>query len=456
MAAPTSPKASKLPIWLKISYSTGDLTTGIPQAVLMFFQLYFLTDVAGLRPDYAAWAIAAGRVWDAINDPLFGIFSDRIRSRFGRRRVLLLVGALPLGVAFALMWLVPNLGEVGLAVYYALVFILFDTCYTAVHVGYNSLTPELTNDYDERSSLNGYRMVYSISGSLGAVILATLLSGAFSDPRQMFAMLGLGLGLFCVIPPLIVFRVTRKYKSNLETEPLPHKEAILATIKNRPFQLVMGIYLLSWTTASVMAAVLVYFANYYLGVPEQANYFVVVAQGAAILFVPVIVWLARKLDKRRAFMIGSGSWIILLLIFFLLSPEQVMVVYLLAGLAGLGIATAYVIPWSMVPDVIEHDEMATGQRREGSYYAFASFFQKLGTGAALWAMGQALAMTGYINPVPGDPLPTQPDAAILAIRVFISLVPVGLLLLAIFFAWRYPITREYHHSLVEQLADMDN
>jgi GPH family glycoside/pentoside/hexuronide:cation symporter len=106
--------------------------------------------------------------------------------------------------------------------------------------------------------------------------------------------------------------------------------------------------------------------------------------------------------------------------------------------------------------VIEHDEMSTGQRREGSYYAFAAFFQKLGTGAALWAMGQALAMTGYINPVPGEALPTQPDAAIMAIRVFISLVPVGLLLLAIFFAWRYPITREYHHSLVEQLADMDN
>jgi GPH family glycoside/pentoside/hexuronide:cation symporter len=456
MAASASPKPIKLPTWLKLTYSTGDLTTGIPQAVLMFFQLYFLTDVAGLRPDYAAWAIAAGRVWDAINDPLFGIFSDRIRSRFGRRRVLLLVGALPLGVAFALMWLVPNYGEVGLAVYYALVFILFDTCYTAVHVGYNSLTPELTSDYDERSSLNGYRMAYSISGSLGSVILATLLGGMFGDPRQMFAWLGIGLGLFCVIPPLIVFRVTRDYKTNLEASPMPAKDAILATVKNRPFQLVMGLYLLSWTTASVMAAVLVYFANYYLGVPEQANYFVVAAQGAAILFIPVIVWLARRLDKRRAFIIGSGSWIVLLLIFFALGREQVTVVYVLAVLAGLGIATAYVIPWSMIPDVIEHDEMATGQRREGSYYAFASFFQKLGTGAALWAMGQALAFTGYVNPVPGAELPVQPEAAVMAIRIFISLVPAGLLLLAIVFAWRYPITREYHHSLVEQLAEMDN
>jgi glycoside/pentoside/hexuronide:cation symporter, GPH family len=76
----------------------------------MFFQLYFLTDVAGLRPDYAAWAVGIGRLWDAVNDPLFGLLSDRIRTRWGRRRVLLLFGAVPLGVSFAMLWLVPPWG----------------------------------------------------------------------------------------------------------------------------------------------------------------------------------------------------------------------------------------------------------------------------------------------------------------------------------------------------------
>ena len=133
----------------------------------MFFQLFFLTDVARLQPALAAWAVGLPRFWDAINDPLFGLISDRIRSRWGRRRVLLLFGAVPLGLTFMLMWFVPPFSQAGLAVYYAVVFILFDTAFTVVHVGYNALTPEMTSDYDERSSLNGYRMAFSIAGTLG-------------------------------------------------------------------------------------------------------------------------------------------------------------------------------------------------------------------------------------------------------------------------------------------------
>jgi GPH family glycoside/pentoside/hexuronide:cation symporter len=128
--------------------------------------------------------------------------------------------------------------------------------------------------------------------------------------------------------------------------------------------------------------------------------------------------------------------------------------YLLAFLAGSGIATAYVIPWAMVPDIIEYDQVNTGRRREGSYYAFASFFQKLATGAALWVMGLALAVSGYITPEsdPNAPLPVQPPEAVEAIRVFMGPIPAVLLLLAILFAWRYPISRERHRALRDELT----
>ena len=446
----------KLPLRTKVLFSTGDLSTSIPLAIVMFFQLYFLTDVAGLRPDYAAWAVGIGRIWDAVNDPLFGLISDRIRSRWGRRRVLLLFGAVPLGVSFAMMWIVPPWEPLALTAYYAVAFMLFDTIFTAVHVGYNALTPEMTPDYDERSSLNGYRMVFSISGTLGAIILATVLGWFVTDLRLLYAVVGLGLGLVSIVPPLVVFRVTsERLHGEEQPEPLPVQQAIKATLSNRPFWLVMGLYLLSWTTASILAAVLVYFANYYLRVPEQANYFVLVAQGAAIAFIPLWVWVARRLDKRRAFILGTASWIVVLLGISFLGPDQVALAYLLAALAGSGIATAYVIPWSMVPDIIEYDEVQTGQRREGSYYAFASFFQKLATGAAIWSMGQALALTGYMTPTSGEPLPVQPEAAVQAIRLFMGPVPVLLLVLAILFAWRYPISRERHRALRDQLAARD-
>ena len=448
---PIPPKTS-LPLRTKLLFSTGDLSTSIPLAILMFFQLYFLTDVARLRPDYAAWAVGIPRIWDAINDPLFGLLSDRIRTRWGRRRVLLLFGSVPLGLSFIFMWLVPELGQAGLAFYYAVVFIIFDTAFTVVHVGYNSLTPELTADYDERSSLNGYRMVFSITGTLGAIILATVLGWYISDQQLLFTILGVGLGIVSIIPPLIVFSITTELPAEELPEPLSLRESLRQTLGNQPFRMVMGLYLMSWTTASIIAAVLVYFANYYLSVPDQANYFVLVAQGSAIIFIPVTVWISKVLDKRKAFIIGTAAWILVMLGIFSIGPQQVGFAYLLAGLSGFGIATAYVVPWAMIPDVVEYDQIRSGQRREGSYYAFASFFQKLATGAALWAMGQALALTGYLTPETGGLIPVQPSAAVLAIRLFAGPVPVLLLLLAIVFAWRYPITRESHAETLIQLS----
>ncbi len=446
---------SKLPLRTKLLFSTGDLSTSIPLAILMFFQLYFLTDVAGLRPDYAGWAVGLPRIWDAINDPLFGLLSDRIRSRWGRRRVLLLYGSVPLGLSFLFMWLVPPMGQVGLAIYYAVVFIIFDTAFTVVHVGYNSLTPELTSDYDERSSLNGYRMVFSITGTLGAIILATVLGWYITDLKTLYTILGVGLGIISIIPPLIVFSITQERPADELPDSLPLRTALSQTLGNQPFRMVMGLYLLSWTTASILAAVLIYFANYFLRVPEQANYFVLVAQGSAIIFIPVIVQVSKRLDKRRAFVVGTASWAIVLLGIFFVGENQFVLAYVLAGFSGFGIATAYVVPWSMIPDVVEYDEVRTGQRREGSYYAFASFFQKLATGAALWAMGQALAATGYITPTVADNLPIQPHSAVMAIRYFIGPIPVVLLILAVFFAWRYPITRESHLATLEELANRE-
>jgi len=443
----------KLPLRLKLLFSTGDLSTSIPLAILMFFQLYFMTDVAGLRPDYAGWAVGIGKLWDAINDPLIGLISDRIRTRWGRRRGLLLFGAVPLGLTFMLMWLVPPLSPLALTAYYTLTFILFDTTFTIIHVSFNALTPELTDDYDERSTLNGYRTAFSITGTLGAIILATVIGWYVADKRLTFAILGIGLGLACIIPPLVVFKVTREKPSEELPEPMPVWKALKTTLSNRPFWLIMGLYLLSWTTASILSAALIYFANYYLKVPDQSNYFVLVAEGAAIIFVPVVVWLSRKLDKRRAFILGSITWAVVLIGLSAIRADQLVLAYVLAGLSGFGIATAYIVPWAMVPDIIEFDQAETGERREGSYYAFFSFFQKMATGIAVWGMGQALAVTGYLTPQQGQPLPVQPDAAVNAIRIFMGPIPAVLLILSIIFAWRVDITRQSHHDMVEQLKN---
>jgi len=261
------------------------------------------------------------------------------------------------------------------------------------------------------------------------------------------------LGLISIVPPLIVFKVTRERSAQDQPKPMPMWKALKTTLSNRPFWLIMGLYLLSWTTASILSATLIYFANYYMKVPDQANYFVLVAEGAAIIFIPLVVWLSRKLDKRRAFIIGSITWAVILLGISAVRSDQLILAYLLAALSGFGIATAYVVPWAMVPDIIEFDQAETGERREGSYYAFASFFQKLATGIAIWSMGQALAAARYITPLQGQPLPVQPVEAVNAIRIFMGPIPAVLLILAIICAWRFKITRQSHHDMVEKLKN---
>jgi len=319
-------------------------------------------------------------------------------------------------------------------------------------IGYYAMVPELTGDYEERISINGYLMAYSIGGSLGAIILITVLGWYITDPALLFAAAGTGLGLLIIAPPLLVFRLTRGMLPDLPPEAVSFRSSMADTLSNRPFWWLIGLYSLSWTTAGVIAAALVYFATYYLRAPEQANYFVLIAQGSALFFVPLWVWISKRMDKGRTFVIGSFCWLVVLLAISGLGPEQIALAYLLAAISGAGIANAYVLPWSMIPDVVDYDQLRTGRRREGSYYAFASFFQKMAAGTALWAMGQALAAARYINPTAANPVPLQPEQAVQVIRLFMGPAPAALLILAIFFAWRYPLTREKLRQISDQLT----
>ena len=165
-----------LPLRTKLLFSTGDLSTSIPLAILMFFQLYFLTDVAGLRPDYAGWAIGASRLWDAVNDPLFGLLSDRIRTRWGRRRPFLLFFSIPFGLCFMLLWWAPPWeSQIARMLTVMVAFMISDTFQTLVTVPFYALMPEIAPQYDQRTNLAGYRMVFNLLASLATAVSAPMI-----------------------------------------------------------------------------------------------------------------------------------------------------------------------------------------------------------------------------------------------------------------------------------------
>src|SRR5512136_817638 len=179
----TSNPPEKLSPLTKLAFGVGDLGPAIVAAINGFFLNAFLLDVAGLRPAVAGTIFLVVKIWDAVNDPIMGALTDRTRTRWGRRRPWLLFAAIPFGVFFFLQWIVPPLDDFGKFWYYLLVALLLDMAYTAVNVPYAALTPELTHDYDERTSLSSYRFSFSILGGVLAAFLHTIIVGAVASAR---------------------------------------------------------------------------------------------------------------------------------------------------------------------------------------------------------------------------------------------------------------------------------
>ncbi|MGL4648047.1 MAG: MFS transporter, partial [Caldilineaceae bacterium] len=171
-------------------------------------------------------------------------------------------------------------------------------------------------------------------------------------------------------------------------------------------------------------------------------------------FAFVFVWsaLSRKLDKRMVYLIGASIWLVVQMGLYLVAPGQIPLLIVLAVFSGIGVSTAYLIPWSMMPDVIEFDEWETGDRREGIFYGFMVFMQKSCIAVAIWGVSQALNWSGYITPTDAVPVPVQPDAALATIRLFIGPIPAAILALSLVVAYFYPISRHLHAEMRAALA----
>jgi GPH family glycoside/pentoside/hexuronide:cation symporter len=462
--------SEKLSLSTKLAYGAGDLGTAITANILAIFLLIFFTNVAGMSAGLAGSVLLIGKIWDAINDPLVGVLSDRTQSRWGRRYPWMLAGAIPFGIFFFLQWVVPHFSnnpttnQWGLFWYYVIISILFNSFYTAVNLPYTALTPELTQDYDERTSLNSFRFTFSIGGSILSLVLALgILSLVKDDPIRQYLILGGICAIISVLPIYWCVWGTRKrvavterqrQEASQSAESLPYLEQLKIAFSNRPFLFVIGIYLCSWLAVQNTVAVIPYFVKNWMGLTDQDFTKVVMAvqvTGLVMLF----FWsaISKRVGKRAVYFMGMILWIIAEIGLFFLQPGQVGLMYALAVLAGFGVSTAYLIPWSMIPDVIELDELNTGQRREGIFYGFMVLLQKIGLAIGLFLVGQFLQQSGFIATVAGQPTPTQPNSALWAIRLLIGPVPTIILILGLVLAYFYPITREVHTEILLKLKE---
>ncbi len=414
--------------------------------------------MAGLRPGIAGNIFLVAKIWDAINDPIVGWLTDRTVSKWGRRRPWLLIAAIPFGLAFFLQWLVPPLDESGKFWYYLLVAVLLDTAFTAVNVPYAALTAELTQDYDERTRLSSVRMSFSILGGVLAAFFHGIIVSQFpQDPKLGYTISAAIWAVAIAGPCFITFFGTREPDFAINAKPSAEGpgfvEGLRIALSNKAFLLVTLIYMLSWLAIQFAQNNLQIYTKDWIKLDMQLFSFLLLAiQFSSFIWVLIWAKVSERIGKQNVYYLGAGFFVLALMGLFFLQPGQVVPTFLLAAMAGIGISVGYLVPWSMVPDVIELDELETGQRREGVFYGFFVFLQKMGLALGLFVSGWVLDLAGYINATPGMPDPVQPDSALLAIRVLIGPVSAVVLLLSFLAVRAYPITRQKHAEIRAELA----
>jgi GPH family glycoside/pentoside/hexuronide:cation symporter len=433
----------------KLFYGVGDTGFSLTSTILGAYFAIFMIDVVGLQPGIAAIAIFVGRSWDYINDPIFGHLSDRTRTRWGRRRPFLLLGALPYALTFTMLWYRPPLeSQTALAVYYSLAYILYEAAATLIYMPYFALTPELTSDYDERTSLTTYRMFFSIFGSLLAFTVPLMIVGSFSPQNaSRVLVMGFTFGLIAAAPMLLVFLGTRERQEFMQQEQPSLRQSLNVARRNHPFLFGLVIYLMTWMSIEVIQTVLLFFVKY-IAVREAYNDAIMATIFVtAILALPIWELTSRRLDKRWAYIAGIAFWAsVQIVLITVTSTTSLYFILFLCVLAGIGVAAAHVLPWAIIPDSIEWGELQSGERHEGMFYSLVTLANKIAASIAIPLILLLLGWTGYIPNAA-----SQPESALWGIRIALGPIPAFLLLVGILFAYKYPLNRARYSEVAKEL-----
>jgi len=451
-------KADRVPLLTKIVYGTGDWGMASFNTLRMIFYAIFLTDVVGLDPRLASFGAFVGVIWDAVNDPLVGVWSDKLRTRWGRRRPFLLFFSIPYALAFLILWWAPPWeNQILLMIHIMLAYALSDTLQTLVIVPFQALTPEMTSDYDERTSLASYRMFFNFLASLAAGVVAPMIVDAAiaggGTQQQGYMLSAILFGATSAIPYLAIFFVVRE-KTPVETA--PETITLGATLKkawrNVPFRYATALYMLNWVTFDLISTVFPFFLVYWvaqgdllltvpgIGMPIESAALCVMAL-LAVPILPFWSWMAHSLGKRIAHLIAIAFWILILIAAFFLPPMQIGLAMALATLMGFSYSAAHLLPDAIFPDVIDWEELQTGERHEGIYFGTKNFIRKLTTAFAIFITLQVLGWMGYQTPPESATAFQQPDAVLTGIRVLIGPVSSLMLVALLAVTWFYPLNR---------------
>lgn len=449
MGKSANAKTGTLGLGTKLGFGAADLGGNLFFTAMGFWTLNFLTDTVGLSAAAAGAAVMIGKLWDAVTDPMMGYISDRTRSRWGRRRPYLLFGAIPLALTMWFFFTNPKIESPALlAVWAAAALCLLNTAYTVVNIPYSSLTPELTKDYHERSSLNGFRFGFAVIGTiLGAGAVLPLVGIFGSDRSAGFSFMGAVLGAVMAASTLVTFFAVKE--PDHSHEPRPTEKffpTFLAVFRNKPYVIVLLTYALNLTALNFVQGILVYYFKYIYKNEGMTTVAMILLLVTAMACIPISVLVSRKIGKKRTYQICFAILSSTCLLIYFLGHTLGMNFFLaMMVYGGIGVGFGYVAPWAMVPDAIEFDAVRTGNRKEGAFYGMWTFTSKVGTSLAIALTGAILGAAGY-----AANLAEQSASSLAAIRLIVGPIPALVFFLALLLIESYPIDEKTYAAFMAE------
>lgn len=436
-------RGEKLSVRTKLGFGVADLGGNLFFTAMGFWSMNYLTDTVGIPAALAGMAVMVAKMWDAVTDPMMGYISDRTRTRMGRRRPYLILGAVPLMLASWLFFTAPPPGSPALLTAWAVAALcLLNTAYTVVNIPYGSLTPELTKDYNERTSLNGYRFSFAVVGTILGAALVLPIVGLFPDRRAGFSAVGLSFGLVMAASALVTgFSVRERPHDGDRPEGFFRTYGVV--FANRPYLFLLFAYAFNLAGLTFLQGILVYYMKYIYHDEALTTTAMVLLLVVAMVCIPVSVLVSKRIGKKKTYLICFSILVAVCMSIFLfghtLGPGFTLA---MMAVGGVGIGFGYVPPFAMLPDAIEVEARRTGKRREGAYYGIWTFMAKMGQSGATALLGFALAVARYM------PDAEQGPSAILAIRLLVGPIPALFLVAAAAFAWRFPLDETTYERLM--------
>jgi sugar (glycoside-pentoside-hexuronide) transporter len=438
----------KLSVKTLISYSSSMIGLNGMSTMISLTLMFFYADTLKVGPAVVGTMMALGQVWDAITDPVLGYLSDHTPWKWGRRRPYILLGAPLAAVSFFLLFSPPEKLSVNMIpIFLALVYILFLTSRTIWETPYFALAPELTLDYDERTRLSAYQQVFASFGDILGTMAPVILIAYFAVERDGYSFLGMGIGIIAICAAVSSYAGTRENPALPKRSKLSLLQSLRATLSNRPY--VMLVLTSSCTAISNYTTIAVtrFIVKYWFQRPDLEPWFFGAFFIGVFVSIPLWIKLTGRVGKKAAYIFAMVTYSIILWLIMLLGQDDYILYGVCMVIAGAFNIALWLIAGSIVPDIIEWDQLRVKERREGAYYGTWTLIRKGAIGGAFFIVGPTLSFFGY------QPDVEQTELALLGIRLLFGPIPSVLLILGVIIFLKFPITKEVHADILRQIEE---